>query len=576
MMKRRRFFTRRSGFGMTAYIKVSFKMISRAFLVCTVWMFWFFVSRTSGETKVVSAWGIDDPRAPDSLEPVVEFKNFTGLDPMIVAWRENFSQRFPTEKCASVQAAGRLPLIMWDVDPGSGQVISLQNILRGEYDDYCRSWADAASQNGKPVLIHFLRQFNQSVHPWSIAANQKRASEVSKAFRKVASVFRERDANNVRWVWGPYVFPSPAAAWNQWEDAYPGDSYVDFLALDGLDFGNESSTSLPLSFEQLFSSPVRRLRILARNKPILLTEVGTASVGVSRERWIREMANTLVGAFSNVRGLIWYNHAGGANWRMRKGDQQSFQKASFHRLSFLSMESLLERPFWPLQILPGKGIDPPVAPSWRVAFTSETNLAKVPSALKDHPVLNLDSRFVTLVGHNLEKDRHLAARIRFGWNPTALIIWCEVDDSTVGEGRLEPEKIWDGDAVELDFGPPLNERSARMKGCNRLLVSPGGPRQLKPSLALIHGSDGSLVVPPDEIVFQSQFGIDNQGYRIYGVIPWKSVGLTPGTKDSLLFNISIADGVQGHCKRRLVWSGGAHYYHDSSEWGRLELLPSGE
>jgi len=268
-------------------------------------MFWFFVSKTSGETKVVPAWGIDDPRAPDSLEPVVEFKNFTGLDPMIVAWRENFSQRFPMEKCARVQAAGYLPLIMWDVDPG--------------------------------------------------------------------------------------------------------DSYVDFLALDGLDFGDESSASLPLSFEQLFASPVRRLRILARNKPILLTEVGTASVGVFRERWILEMAN-------------------------------------------------------------------------------------VPSALKDHPVLNLDSRFVTLVGHNLEKDGRLAARIRFGWNPTALIIWCEVDDSTVGDGRLEPEKIWDGDAVELDLGPPSDERSARMKGC----------------------------------------------------------------------------------KRRLVWSGGAHYYHDSSEWGRLELLPSGE
>ena len=519
------------------------------------------------------AWGLDDPRVPGSLEPIREFQSFTGLSPLLVAWRVDFSQAFPMDACSRVWNEKRVPLIFWDaVPPDHKGGAVLDRIIRGEFDAYLTRWADDALRFRQPVLVHFLRQFNHSTQPWSIAANEKNASLVSQAFEHVVTLFRERRASNVRWVWGPNIFPLPAAGWNDWTKAYPGDSFVDYVALDGLDFGNSGTVALPMTFEQLFASPIRAMRQLAPRKPILLTSISTARAGEARHAWLKDMVSQLLGQSSSVRGGVWYNHAIQVNWKAREHDAQNLQPLVPRASSSAARDAFLDRPTWSSRLLPPKRESAPPTPTWKIPFVAETQLSKIPSALADAPRLDLDISPATMVGRDFEMEGQFGARFRFGWNQFGLLIWSEITDHTLGDARKEPERIWDGDGLELDIGPPrVPDMDTDMSDCHRILVSPGGERQIKPPVALIRGGDGALNPQLGGISFESQFGISAQSYRLFGIIPWRALGIEPKADADIPFDICITDGFNQHRVRQVTWSGGPHYYHDPSEWGHLRL-----
>ena len=548
-----------------------------------------FLGTTVGLTKdELPIWGINDPRAADSLQPIQEFQKQTGLNPMIVAWHEDFSQPFPRERCLRVWSNGRLPMILWDAELSknvkktvhpSSQTINLESILQKEYDLYLRDWADAAAQYGQPILIHFLYQFNHSTHPWSIGANNRDATKVKNAFRKVVSLFRDCGATNVRWVWGPHVFPLPAASWNRWEIAYPGDSFVDFLAVDGLDFGGLESV-MPLNFDQLFVSPVQQLQYLAPHKPILISSVATSQSHLERQKWFQGMVRSLFGQLSNIKSVIWFNDSHWARWQAQEGDAKGLQQLLVKSQDPPSLSKFLARPFWLIHFLPfpqHHSRSPPRL--WKIPYQTappitEDILFRLPLLLQGVPTLHLEFPSATFLGRELAQGEHFAARVRMAWNSRFLMIWCEVDDDTLGESHSEPKKIWDGDGLELAISSPnLQDETFPGQYGHRLQVSPGGSRQIKPSLALIRMNDGGLESKTDGIIFQSQFGISSSGYRIYGMIPWKTLEIEALAESKIPFDISFTDGVKGHRLRQLIWSGGAHAYHDPSEWGTLELLP---
>ena len=77
------------------------------------------------------------------------------------------------------------------------------------------------------------------------------------------------------------------------------------------------------------------------------------------------------------------------------------------------------------------------------------------------------------------------------------------------------------------------------------------------------------------IEVRSQFGVDGKSYRIFGSIAWQALEFSPKESDRIRLDVTLTDGSGGHRTRQLVWAGGAHAYHDPSEWGYLELEPRG-
>lgn len=522
-------------------------------------------------------WGVYDSRLT-GLESAREFERRTGVDPLIVSWREDFSRSFPMERCARIWGSGRVPLIRWDAEKGlnAWPKVTLDGIIQGDFDEYLRLWADEARQYDRPVLVHFLRQFNLGTRPWGLEANGGDGRKVAAVFRHVVELFRARGAGKVRWVWGANVFPSPAAEWNRWESAWPGDDVVDDVALDGLDFGDSGKASMPLTFDQLFASPMRRMRKLAPRKPILITEVGTARTDKGRVKWIRDMLLDLRAGLSGIRGIVWFHHSDAADWRVWPGDTVAFAGAAKEGADGDRREEFLSRPAWPLLLLPPKRDAPLQLPVWKASYVEGLSLSRLPSSLKEVPTLHLDAVSAVLAGRDLEPGQDFSAKVRVGWNMDALLVWCEVKDPTLGEGRKEQENIWDGDGWEINVGEPapagMRDRAWSGAGNHyRIQISPGGARQIEPSVALVRGADGGLVEWSDGLQFRSQFGVGNVTYRLFGVIPWSALGLTPAAEMRLPFNVSFSDGVNGHRVRQLIWSGGVHAYHTPGDWGILEL-----
>lgn len=529
--------------------------------------------RVSGEGSI--ATGFYDTRMDKDLEILSEVYNNLGVDPAIVSWQTDFSKPFPRQQCAKVCESGRIPLIQWNATfsvPNSKfpSNLKLRDIIDGKMDAYLTSWASDAAAVQKPILVKLFNDFNISAYPWSIEANQKNSAYVRRAFQKIVAVFRAAQADNVKWVWGPSCFPGSFAAWNDYEDAYPGNGFVDFIGLSGIDCAGSNPQFLPLTFEQIFSQPVRRIKTFAEEKPFIITQVSTLAEGPYRQRWIRSMSSTITTSMSDLKGLVWYLPRGLTGYSTL--DKEAFLTLRKSENEDSSKDAFFDKPFWSLKFLPfhreGR-FKPQVL---KVPFVNETNPKKLAEALEVSPWLHLDSSFIPVIGHELAKADNFSAKIRLGWNMSGLLFWCEVIDSSLGEGKLHADEIWDGDNLELGIGlPQFSDLKVSMKDVFRLLISPGGPSQLNPSVVLYRGEDGNSENDISEIKVFSQFGTGEDRYRLFGVIGWRSMGIAPSMGNIVPFTIAVTDGVKGHRARQLIWAGSPHYYHDASEWGELLL-----
>ena len=236
--------------------------------------------------------------------------------PLIVTFRD-FQAPFPMIDCREAKFRGKTLQITWEPwhfsNPGA---IKLQNIIAGKHDRYIDSWAAAAKSFGSEVWIRWGHEFNGNWYPWSVSANNRDPKIYARAFRHVRDRFTRNGAFNVRWIWCINAETVPDEAWNDPFRAYPGDAYVDMIAIDGYNFGATLPSSNWQSFTQIFGEKYSRVIKKFRNKPIMIGEVGCATVGGDKVAWIKEMDVALRRVFTRVEGVVWFEAQKEADWRM--------------------------------------------------------------------------------------------------------------------------------------------------------------------------------------------------------------------------------------------------------------------
>ncbi len=517
-----------------------------------------------------NTWGVYEPSFKDAFSRAKAFEAVTGMETSVVAWHMDFTDRFPLEACAQVWASHRIPMIKWDLkSANSARTISIRSIVEGDLDPYLQSWADEAAQFEHPVFIELLRQFNRAQVTWSAVSQQQNASQIAAAFRKIVEVFRDRGADNVRWIWCPHIFPNPPTGANNLEDAFPGKNYVDFTALEGFDLNRTTPSDLPLSFEQMFGFPIRKLKQLAPNKPILLTDLPLGRSESERERLGQGLVRFLQSSETEIKGVVF---TPSVDRSLQEGDVRFLKKMSQEPGEPVSRGDLLKRPFWFLPWLHFEKADPSLLPVWKTHQVPITPVSSIPAALAPMPTLHMAFPGVTQIGQEPPRGTTFSGLLRFGWNATGLLFWCEVNDPTVGESNIEPSKIWDGDHLELAIGATPAPENIDLNYCVRLQISPGNASHMQPSIAWIQTSTGALRSKVEGLDVRSQFGVNGKSYRLYGIIPWKALGYVPQESRTIRLNATLTDNSGSHRVRQLIWSGGAHAYHDPGEWGYLEFL----
>jgi len=159
-------------------------------------------------------------------------------------------------------------------------------IAGGSYDSFIITWADLMDGilnqfSGNQIFIRFAHEMNGNWYPWSVAypGSSNTAQDFIDMWTHVYDLVNSRwtgnNRQNVYWLWCPNNSDNggtPA------EDYYPGDSYVDWVGLDGYNWGAIYSYSSWSEPPQVFGGMIGRLQALAGQKPIAVAEWGSTSV----------------------------------------------------------------------------------------------------------------------------------------------------------------------------------------------------------------------------------------------------------------------------------------------------------
>jgi beta-mannanase len=232
-------------------------------------------------------YGASAARFPWDATEFSDFVTAAGKPPRLIVTFHGWAyEGFPTVAVEAAAEAGAIPLITWnpwDYTRGVDQpAYSLRRIIGGRFDPYIRRFARAARAWDRPLFLRFAAEMNGDWLPWSEGVNGNRRGQFVGAWRHVHRIFTNVGASNVAWVWSPnviYAGSTPLAR------LYPGDRYVDWLGVDGYNWGTVRPTTTWRSFRQVFGPTLTSLRRLSR-KPIMLAEVGSTELGGNKARWI--------------------------------------------------------------------------------------------------------------------------------------------------------------------------------------------------------------------------------------------------------------------------------------------------
>ncbi|HEX3173614.1 MAG TPA: glycosyl hydrolase [Solirubrobacterales bacterium] len=221
-----------------------------------------------------------------------------------------------------IVARHALPMITWLPRLGSGDPVHQPSyapalIAAGAYDSFIGRAAREAAAYGGPLLVRFAHEMNGPWSPWGAWVDGNRPEDYVAMWRHVVAVFRAEGATNVGWVWSPNVYTPgaelAASSAMSFQAFYPGDSWVDFVALDGYNWGALNASGWR-SFADVFGRSYKALVALS-HRPVIIAETASTELGGDKAAWIREIPAVLRTQMPRVRALVWFDRDKETDWR---------------------------------------------------------------------------------------------------------------------------------------------------------------------------------------------------------------------------------------------------------------------
>lgn len=236
-------------------------------------------------------------------------------------WEPAEADHLFNEQLPATWAEGSVPMVSWMPWIGNDTSVDYDaQIAGGARDPYIVDWAtrmksflagpDGAYGNAddRRVFVRFAHEANGNWYPYSPAWNGSPAASYVSMWRHVHDVVAAQglDADHLGWVWSVTnddAYPGPSA-----EQLYPGDAYVDWIGIDGYNWGNlhepVESWETP---DQVFGPMTARLRALT-SKPLSINEVGATTSGrdvPDKAAWITQYFGWA--SANGVRMTAWFN-----------------------------------------------------------------------------------------------------------------------------------------------------------------------------------------------------------------------------------------------------------------------------
>jgi hypothetical protein len=249
----------------------------------------------------------------------------------------NFEQGWSnlSVQATNIVSRNAVPMITWMPSiPTRPDANLLGEISNGQWNTYIDTWisglkawqATYPSSSRPTVLIRFAHEFNGNWYPWGNDPNGLKT-----AWAYLRNRFTAAGVTGVQWVW--CANNASVDSYNNITLYYPGDSLVDWTALDGYNWGSNYSFSQWKGFAETFSVPYTTLVTNYPTKPIMLAEVATAEpsdvpnptygqdgndsdANQSKEVWVQDMYTRIMTEYPAIRAVVWFNTNKELSWAL--------------------------------------------------------------------------------------------------------------------------------------------------------------------------------------------------------------------------------------------------------------------
>jgi len=173
-----------------------------------------------------------------------------------------------------------------------------------------------AWQNGSEIWIRPLHEVNGNWYGWCIGDSQVNTNESYRAaFQRIVKIFCVYEANNVKFIYNVND-ENVGKKGASYMDAYPSDEYVDYVSMDGYNWGTSRDGSTWQEFRQIFDKAYNAL-ISGSERSVIIAEFVSTEIGGSKADWITDMKYQIQsGAYPKLTAAIWFNENKETDWRI--------------------------------------------------------------------------------------------------------------------------------------------------------------------------------------------------------------------------------------------------------------------
>jgi hypothetical protein len=231
----------------------------------------------------------------------------TGKRVSIAATFIDFEDPDPVRRVpAEMEAAwefGYIPFVNLSV--GNLEVSrTAEEIAAGELDQEIRAFAKAyarwSKEGEKRAFIAPLQEMNGY---WTSYGEDP--ENFKAAYRRIRYLFSEEGVPEraVSWVFSPNGW---SAEGHEFEIYYPGDELVDVIGFNSFNFGACSTWPKWEGYPDIFLPYLERLSVMAPDKPIFVSSLGTVAEGGDKNQWLEETYTELAD-YPNLRAILYFN-----------------------------------------------------------------------------------------------------------------------------------------------------------------------------------------------------------------------------------------------------------------------------
>jgi beta-mannanase len=278
----------------------------------------------SAATSATKYFGVFREASPTAIASAETSQN--GVKPASVMWFDNWAtgNAFPVSEAKALWGQGIVPHYTWEpwnpsLGVSDGAQIHLQDILNGTWDGYIKARGAEFASVGSPIMVRWGHEFNGNWYPWGIANNSSDPSLYVRAYRHVHDLVRASGATNVQWIWAFNNGSTPDAGYNDPAASYPGDAYVDWVGIDGYNWGYGPSWDPTgnhwVSFASAFDSSYAKARSIAPHRPVTVSEYASSEDGGNKAQWINDMNTALQsGRYPDLKMLVYFDQNKEERW----------------------------------------------------------------------------------------------------------------------------------------------------------------------------------------------------------------------------------------------------------------------